>query len=459
MSRRREEAELKRVLQLSTQQVQAVGALPPYTLSSASTDDSREMELRPVNPASTGESPFTPNRPASRRWPYLLSPDPVDDDYSFLMPQTRVEVVVPSHPRSHLSPDPIDALDPSVPPEFRDIHFDSAGDIQDGYSFAPSGGTGGAAGTDDALLGLSLATETSHVPSSSMESSRRSSARQETVKDKKAADTADRKRKRPERKAKEAAAAVLAEVSGEPLPHTTLPASKRKTKKAKTNQAKQSVVHSMSQRQGLEEASIPPLPTAPSCADERDVHVAPSAAMACTVDRPTTEVVANSSLEACGGARAESGERSNMPVTEGVISSVEPDHHSSPRPRSSPNVRDEDSSSPAAVVTPKATRVLRPAHHMTSSSASTPSGGRWRTPRNDLAGVLSKFPGARRTGMSKRLNIVPLHASIGPGVKALPPPPPKSKKKVEEEEDEDEEDENGNPKVKVGSREWLMMED
>ncbi len=61
--------------------------------------------------------------------------------------------------------------------------------------------------------------------------------------------------------------------------------------------------------------------------------------------------------------------------------------------------------------------------------------------------------------MSKRISIAPLHASIGPGVKALPPPPPKNKKKVEEDEDEDEEDENGNPKVKVGSREWLMMED
>lgn len=61
--------------------------------------------------------------------------------------------------------------------------------------------------------------------------------------------------------------------------------------------------------------------------------------------------------------------------------------------------------------------------------------------------------------MSRRLNIVPLHASIGQGVKALPPPPPKNKKKVEEEDDDDDEDENGNPKIKVGSREWLMLED
>lgn len=61
--------------------------------------------------------------------------------------------------------------------------------------------------------------------------------------------------------------------------------------------------------------------------------------------------------------------------------------------------------------------------------------------------------------MSKRLNIAPLHASIGQGVKALPPPPSKHKRKVEEEEGDDDDDENGNPKIKVGSREWLMMED
>lgn len=48
MSRRREEAELQRVLQLSTQQTRALGALPPYSLSSAPSDDSRDMELRPV---------------------------------------------------------------------------------------------------------------------------------------------------------------------------------------------------------------------------------------------------------------------------------------------------------------------------------------------------------------------------------------------------------------------------
>lgn len=58
--------------------------------------------------------------------------------------------------------------------------------------------------------------------------------------------------------------------------------------------------------------------------------------------------------------------------------------------------------------------------------------------------------------MSKRLNIAPLHRSIGPGVKALPPPPPKNRKKAEEEEDDDEETEG---KIKVGSKEWLMMED
>lgn len=49
MSRRREEAELQRVLQLSTQQTRALAALPPVSLSSAPTNDSRDMELRPVH--------------------------------------------------------------------------------------------------------------------------------------------------------------------------------------------------------------------------------------------------------------------------------------------------------------------------------------------------------------------------------------------------------------------------
>lgn len=60
--------------------------------------------------------------------------------------------------------------------------------------------------------------------------------------------------------------------------------------------------------------------------------------------------------------------------------------------------------------------------------------------------------------MSKRLRIAPLHTSIGPGVKALPPPPPKNKKKAEEDEF-DEDDEEAEGRVKVGSKEWLMMED
>lgn len=77
--------------------------------------------------------------------------------------------------------------------------------------------------------------------------------------------------------------------------------------------------------------------------------------------------------------------------------------------------------------------------------------------RNDLSSVLSKFPGARRTGMSRRLKIIPLHQKIGPGVKALPPPPLKPSRKKVESEDEDEDEADG--KVKEGSREWLMMED
>ncbi len=78
---------------------------------------------------------------------------------------------------------------------------------------------------------------------------------------------------------------------------------------------------------------------------------------------------------------------------------------------------------------------------------------------------MARFPGAKHTGMSKRLQIVPLHAKIGPGVKALPPAPQKPQKKQKGEESEDEEDmsedENGNPKKKskVKGMEWYMVED
>ncbi|KAL1409829.1 hypothetical protein Q8F55_003828 [Vanrija albida] len=92
---------------------------------------------------------------------------------------------------------------------------------------------------------------------------------------------------------------------------------------------------------------------------------------------------------------------------------------------------------------------------------STPSG----TPRtvkykaasgsDNLASALLKLPGAKRSGLSKRLRIAPLHAHIGTPARVLPPPPPKpSKKKVESDDDSDDEG-----KIKVGSREWLMMED
>lgn len=56
--------------------------------------------------------------------------------------------------------------------------------------------------------------------------------------------------------------------------------------------------------------------------------------------------------------------------------------------------------------------------------------------------------------MSKRLKIQSLHTSIGPGKAAPPPPPPKRKPK--EESDDDDDDPN---KIKIGSREWFMMED
>jgi len=90
-----------------------------------------------------------------------------------------------------------------------------------------------------------------------------------------------------------------------------------------------------------------------------------------------------------------------------------------------------------------------------------------------LTTVLSKFAGAKTTGMSKRLRIVPLHAKIGTPVKALPPVPLKPvRKKKGDNDDEDEEDEEpeeesdgegGIRKVvkkgKVKGMEWFMVED
>ena len=83
--------------------------------------------------------------------------------------------------------------------------------------------------------------------------------------------------------------------------------------------------------------------------------------------------------------------------------------------------------------------------------------------------MLSKFPGARQTGISRKLKIAPLHMKIGPPVKALPPPPPKpsKKKKVESDDDDDDEEaemesdgEGGTrKKPKVKGIEWFMEED
>lgn len=98
-----------------------------------------------------------------------------------------------------------------------------------------------------------------------------------------------------------------------------------------------------------------------------------------------------------------------------------------------------------------------------------PGGIKWKTQRSDLAGVLSKFGGARQSGMSRRSKIISLHSKIGPPVKALPPPPPKAskKKKDDEEEDEDsdeaemESDGEGGVRRKKKERgmEWYMVED
>lgn len=93
-----------------------------------------------------------------------------------------------------------------------------------------------------------------------------------------------------------------------------------------------------------------------------------------------------------------------------------------------------------------------------------------RLARSDLTSVLSKFPGSRLTGMSKRHRIAPLHATIGPPAKALPPAPqkPVKKKKADESDEEEDdaddsrsEDEHGDkkPKKKEKGIEWFMVED
>ncbi|WVQ63183.1 uncharacterized protein L199_001334 [Kwoniella botswanensis] len=93
---------------------------------------------------------------------------------------------------------------------------------------------------------------------------------------------------------------------------------------------------------------------------------------------------------------------------------------------------------------------------------SAPGGIRWKAPRNDLTTVLAKFGGAKRSGLTKKLRIAPLHQKIGPPAKALPPVPKKPEKKKgasDDEDDEDDEDEDGEKKVGKGTMEWFMVED
>ncbi|WWD08366.1 hypothetical protein V865_006478 [Kwoniella europaea PYCC6329] len=90
---------------------------------------------------------------------------------------------------------------------------------------------------------------------------------------------------------------------------------------------------------------------------------------------------------------------------------------------------------------------------------SAPGGIRWKAPRNDLTTVLAKFGGAKRSGLTKKLRIAPLHQKIGPPAKALPPVPKKPEKKKSASDDEDDEDEDGEKKVGKGTMEWFMVED
>ncbi|WRT70609.1 uncharacterized protein IL334_007607 [Kwoniella shivajii] len=101
-----------------------------------------------------------------------------------------------------------------------------------------------------------------------------------------------------------------------------------------------------------------------------------------------------------------------------------------------------------------------------NGTPSVPGGIKWKAPRNDLISVLAKFGGAKRSGLTKKHKIIPLHQKIGPPAKSLPPVPKKpEKKKVNDDDDDDDddasEDEFGIKKVKNGKKglEWFMVED
>ncbi|WVQ95557.1 hypothetical protein IAU59_002654 [Kwoniella sp. CBS 9459] len=146
-----------------------------------------------------------------------------------------------------------------------------------------------------------------------------------------------------------------------------------------------------------------------------------------------------------------------------------------PAPKSVSPARPPLRATSSNISTPSASSAVhRPSPGPTKPDGSSlaPGGIKWKAPRADLSSVLAKFGGAKRSGMSKRLKIAPLHQKIGPGVKALPPPPKKPEKKKavddddgddEDNEDNWEEDEDGNrvKKVKDGKKgmEWFMVED
>ncbi|WVF67997.1 hypothetical protein IAT40_002759 [Kwoniella sp. CBS 6097] len=193
-------------------------------------------------------------------------------------------------------------------------------------------------------------------------------------------------------------------------------------------------------------------------------------------------------------------------VEEAVSPQAEPEATKKPDDQDDQAMQDEDEAEKEPVAAPlkeptpppppaKSISPVRPPLRATSSNISTPSassaihrpspgptkpdgsalapgGIKWKAPRSDLSNVLAKFGGAKRSGISKRLKIVPLHQKIGPGVKALPPPPkkPEKKKAADDDDDDDEdnednweEDADGNrvKKVKDGKKpmEWFMVED
>ncbi|EKD03253.1 hypothetical protein A1Q2_02474 [Trichosporon asahii var. asahii CBS 8904] len=370
MSLRREQAELQRALELSSQQAAAFAHISPYTLSSATTADSRDLELRPAAPlaapaqssnsmSSTSMSfsgPATPIRPQESS---LLSPD---SPRRRLPRQSLVEVVVPRS-RRETSRDPIDFLDtqdcvivggstapilpppPPLPPSSIEL-------------FPASG-------------------------SSATSANGRRSARVQKKQEDEAAAAAERKRKRAERKAREAAekAELQRRIdAGEIEPpedpkkkrqRTTESRAKKNSKMSQSSDSQAS--HRLSSQSELAERPVPvtsssssahPTATDASAGSTSPIRPTPNPAETIAEPRPSTE-----------------SRRAPSPTKRVETPQAAP---SSPAQPTTPGPATSSSSSSAAPApTTPAARPLQPSRSTPASSdrPSTPgpNGYKWKT--------------------------------------------------------------------------------